>query len=149
MPVITKAAGIASVASSLYDIHKTAIIYSKQSYNREMGDYTVAKSIGNQKINKLSYKDANRKNWLAQNNFLAGISEFISGCSGYFKGIAEGLVRYLPKLALGTVAIAAHGKGKLFAYIATIGLAIAEIADFIVNSTNLFERTNYLAVSCV
>ena len=143
MPVIPKIAGSVSILSSLNDIHKTAMIYSGQERKKAMGDTVVACSIGNQKANNVSYKDAQRKNWINSKNFFSGTCEIAASAKGYFKGAAQGIARYLPKLALALAAII-PSKSKILAYTSTILLAGAEIWDFLVNGTGLFEEKNYL-----
>ena len=161
MPVIPKAAGITSVISSLYDIHKTALIYSQKEYNKVAGNSVIACSIGNQKANHISYKDAQRKNWTNQNNFFIGIKEAFASVKGYIKGAFDGFIRYIPKLGLAALAIIPSGSkavangtkenilktalhSKKLPYIATMALAGIEIWDYLKNGTGLFERTNYL-----
>lgn len=143
MTVPSKIAGGLSLVSSIIDIHKTAVIYSNQEYAKSASDTFVAQSIGAQKTNRLSYKDANRKNWLQKQNFTNGISETWGRVKGYFKGIAQGVVRYLPNFALALGAIIPK-KHKVIANLSAIGLAGLEIFDFIKNSTNIFQRNDYL-----
>lgn len=142
MTVPSKIAGGLSVISSIVDIHKTAVIYSNQEYAKSASDTFIAQSIGAQKTNKLSYKDANRKNWLQKQHFTNGICETWGRVKGYFKGLAQGIVRYLPNFALALGAIIP--KNKVIANLSAIGLAGLEIYDFIKNSTNIFQRNDYL-----
>ncbi len=145
MPAVPKIAGSISILASLNDIHKTAMIYSRQEYNKAMGDKVVACSIGNQKADFLSFKDAQRKNWTDKNHFFAGISETFGAIKGYCKGAAEGIIRYSPKLALAALAIIPKTKAKTLSYISTVALMGVEIWDFLRNGTGLFERDNYLS----
>ncbi|MBQ8476213.1 hypothetical protein IJ531_04035 [bacterium] len=142
MPVIPKIAGTASVLASLYDIHKTALIYSKQEYNKVMGDTVVASSIGNQKADNVSFKDAQRKNWTEQHHFLSGANETLASVKGYVKGAAQGFVRYIPKFAAAALAIIP--KNKPISYLSTVVLAGMEIWDFLRHGTGLWEKTDYL-----
>ena len=150
MPIAPKIAGIASVVSSINDIHKTAMIYSDQEKNKAMGDTLIACSIGNQKADYISYKDAQRKNWANKNNFFSGVNEFTSSLKGYFRGVAEGVTRYFPKFILAALAIipkSTKGKstvGMKTSYISAIALAGYEIWDFLANGTGLCEKTDYL-----
>lgn len=143
MSVVGKVAGGASLLSSLYDIHKTAVIYSKKEYMKASGDEVVACSIGAQKTDRLSYKDSKRKNWIDQHHFLTGPKEFFASIKGYTKGFIEGVSTYLPKLLLSMGAIIPK-KNKLIPTLSTIGLAILEGYDFVKNSTGIFEKTDYL-----
>ena len=107
-----------------------------------MGDTFVADSVGNQKINHVSSRDAERKNWVFQGNFLNGTKETCAKFGGYAKGFAQGLARYLPNIALSSVAMCARNR-----YIANISAALlggVELFGFIKNSTNITERTDYL-----
>ncbi|MBR2069311.1 MAG: hypothetical protein IJ877_06065 [Candidatus Gastranaerophilales bacterium] len=144
MPVIPKIAGTASIIASLYDIHKTAMIYSKQEYNKAMGDTVVASSIGNQKADNVSFKDAQRKNWTAKHHFLSNANETIASVKGYVKGAVQGIIRYIPKFALATLAIIPKTRCKTLAYLSTVALAGMEAWDFLRHGTGLFERTDYL-----
>ena len=148
MPVIPKIAGGASVLASIYDIHKTAMIYSRQEYNKAMGDSVVSCSIGNQKADHVSVKDANRKNWMDQNHFMSGWNEGCASVRGYFKGMAQGIVRYLPKFILAAIAIIPKKTDKkllnAIPYLSTIALACVEAWDFYRNGTEFFEKTDYL-----
>ena len=142
MTVVSKIAGGAGLISSINDIHKTAMIYAKQEHDINQGDVLVQTSIGAQKANRLSHRDAARKNWLEQNNFFAGIKENFAAVKGYLKGFGQGILRHLPEITLSSVALAL--KNKTAANITAIGLGIVTLYDFIVNSTSIFEKTDYL-----
>ena len=143
MSVLGKVAGGASLISSLYDIHKTAIVYSKKEYMKEEGDSIVECSIGAQKADRLSYKDTQRKNWIDRHAFLTGPREILGAIKGYVSGFVEGVSSYLPKLLLSAVAILPK-KSEVIPALGVIGLAIMEGYDFIKNSTGIFQKTDYL-----
>ena len=142
MTVVSKIAGSAGLLSSINDIHKTAMIYAKREYGLNQGDVIVQNSIGAQKANRLSYRDASRKNWLEQNNFFAGVKERFAAAKGYCKGLGRGIIGHLPEITLSSLALAI--KNKTAANITAIGLGILTVYDFIVNSTRIFEKTDYL-----
>ncbi len=144
MPVIPKIAGAASLISTIKDIHQTGMVYSRREKNKTMGNNVLSCSIGNQKADYLSFKDAKRKNWTEQNLFFSKIKEDFASVKGYFKGTTEGIVRYAPKIALIAGAIIPKNKGQKLSYISTIGLALYEIWDYLRHGTGIFERTNYL-----
>ena len=142
MTLISKGASALSLISCFRDIHKTAMIHSKNAYAQTMGDTFVADSVGNQKTNYISHRDAERKNWVFRSNFFNGTKETCAKIGGYIKGFTQGLARYLPNIALSSVAMCAKNK-----YIANISAALlggVELFGFIKNSTSITERTDYL-----
>ena len=144
MPIVPKIAGITSTVASIRDIHKTAMIYSKEEYRKAMGNAVVSKSIGNQKADYISYKDAQRKNWSTQHLLFSGTKETIASIKGYFKGAFRGIIRYLPKFILAAGAIIPKDKGSIISYASTAALGAVELWDFLKNGTGLFERRDYL-----
>ena len=142
---IPKAAGALSLASCLYDIHKSAVISSNNNYARVSSSMVIRDSIGSQKTNHLSWKDSKRKEWLANSQFFYSTRELFARIGGYIKGFVKATVRYIPKIVLAGVAIfAGKGMNEKVANFATIGLGIAEAWDFIKNSTNITQRTDYI-----
>ena len=144
MPVIPKIAGTISLVSTIKDIHNTGMIYSKQEKNKSMGNNVLSSSIGNQKADYISLKDAKRKNWTERNMFFSKIKEDFAVLKGYIKGTTEGVVRYAPKFVLALAAIIPKNKGQTLSYLSTVGLGIYEIWDYLRHGTGLFERTDYL-----
>lgn len=142
MTIISKATGGLSLISCIRDIHKTAVIYSNNQYAKTSSDSFLSCAIGAQKANRISAKDASRKNWLLKHNFLGAIKEPFAKVGGYLKGVGMGILRYLPNFALGGVAILS--KNKKLANISALGLGIMEAWDFLKNSTSIFQRTDYL-----
>ena len=144
MPIIPKIAGATSLISSLDDINKTALIYSKQEKNKAVGNNILSCSIANQKADYVSFKDAQRKNWFAQRCLFININEIAGAVKGYFKGAVYAIDRYLPKIALSLMAIIPKEKGKKLSYISTVALAGVELWDFLKNGTGMLEKSDYL-----
>ena len=143
MTLISKTAGVLSLASCIHDIHKTALINSRNAYAKAASNAVITTSLGNQKADKVSYKDAQRKNWLAQSNFSASYKEFFARVGGYIVGVAKASVRYIPNFALAAIALCTK-KYKGIANAAAVGLGIIEGLDFVKNATNINQRTDYL-----
>ncbi len=144
MSAISKVISVLSISSAIVDIHKTALIYSKKERSKASANCVLENSIAYQKSDTFSYKDASRKNWLRDMNFLAGIKEIFGSIKGYFKGIAKTSPRYLPNFILGTIGLVS--KSKSLATVSAVGLAGLEVYDFIVHSTKLTQKTDYLKV---
>ena len=160
MTVLSKIAGGLSLVSCLYDTHKTAKIKSNQGYIKASSNAVIENSINNQKIDKMSYKDAERKNWISQHNFGIYFKELGGMIGGYCSGALSSLARYTPNIILSAIAIFSGSKlkniteatelakatktHKAIAGMATIGLAAVELLDFIKNSTSFGQRTDYL-----
>ena len=142
MTIPSKIAGGLSLVSCIVDIHKTAVINSNNAYAKASSDTFISCAIGSQKTNRLSYRDAARKNWLLKNNFLGGINETLARITGYVKGVGQGIIHYIPNLAL--TALAMIPKNKTVANISAIGLGVLESIDFIKNATGIAQRTDYL-----
>lgn len=142
MTLISKTAGGASLLSTVVDIHKTAVLSSNNSYAKSSADSFISCALGAQKANRVSVKDADRKNWLMENNFLGGIHSTIGRVGGYINGLTKGIVAYAPKIALSLSALCV--KNKKLANISAIGLAGLEAYDFIKNATGLTQKTDYL-----
>ena len=144
MTLISKTTGALSIASCIHDMHKTALISSDKSGEKAVSSAKIENSLGSQKTNSLSYKDAQRKNWIARQDFFVGTKEFGARITGYAKGFAQAGVRYIPNFILAALAIIPNKDHKILPNIAALGLAIVEIIDFIKNSTNISQRKNYL-----
>ena len=160
MTLISKTAGTLSLISCVHDIHKTALIYSNNEYAKTAANTLVSTSVNNQKADNISYKDAQRKNWLTQQNYFASIKEGFARIKGYVKGVFKTSLRYIPNFALAAVAILAGKNCKAvqkaadaakatkiaeaIANIAAVGLGIVEGADFIQNTLGANQRDDYL-----
>lgn len=143
MTIISKVAGVASLASCLQDIHKTALINSNNSYAKVSADTVISNSIGYQKTDSVSFKDTQRKNWLAKNNFIASWQEGFARIKGYVSGALSASVRYIPNFVLSVIALGCKNS-KGIANAAAVGLGLLEAFDFVNNSTNINQRTDYL-----
>ena len=143
MTIISKTAGAIGLASCLHDIHKTALISSNNAYAKCASDNMISTSIGNQKADKVSYRDTQRKNWLARSNFLASPKETCARIGGYVSGAFKASVRYIPNFILSAIAIGCK-KSKSVANVAAVGLGVVEVLDFVKNATNINQRTDYL-----
>ncbi len=144
MTLISKTAGVLSLVSCITDMHKTALIVSNNEYAKASSDTFIANSIGTQKADRLSYKDTERKNWLAKNSFMNTPAEIFARVKGYLSGLVQSGVRYVPNFILSAVALLTSKDHKAIANISAIGLACLEAYDFIKNSTNIFQRNDYL-----
>ena len=89
-------------------------------------------------------KDTRRKNWLAKQTYDADINEFFAGISGYLYGVKNTAARYLPNFILSAIAIIPGKKYNVLANIAAAALGVVEAVDFVSNTTNARERTDYL-----
>ena len=138
----SKIAGGLSLVSCITDIHKTALINSNNAYAKASSNTLISCSLGTQKANRVSYKDAQRKNWLLKSNFMAGLNETGAKIGGYFKGVGQGIINYLPNFVLTTFAL--FSKNKTIGNLSAIGLGIVELLDFIKNTTSITQRTDYL-----
>lgn len=142
MTIVSKAAGAAGLISCISDIHKTAVLYSNNKYAKATSDAYISCALGTQKANHISVRDAERKNWLLEKGFFVGIKGTMGRIGGYFHGLANGVVNYLPNIALSLGSICA--KNKTVASLSAIGLAGVELYKFIKDATGIFERTDYL-----
>lgn len=142
MTLISKTAAGASLLSCIVDMHKTAVISSNNAYAKASSDTFISCELGAQKANDVSYKNAQRKNWLLKNNFFGSINETAARITGYIKGLGQGVIKYLPNFILSAVAI--KSKNKKVANISAIGLGALEAFDFIKNASGIFERKDYL-----
>ena len=175
MTLISKTAGTLSLISCVHDIHKTALIYSRNEYAKTAANALVSTSVNNQKADNISYKDAQRKNWLTQQNYFASIKEGFARVKGYIKGALKTSLRYLPNFALAAVALLAGKNCKsvkkalevanttktaeaiakaakatkaaeTIANVAAVGLGIIEGVDFVKNTLGVNQRDDYLDI---
>lgn len=142
MTLISKIAGGACVLSYISDIHNTAKVYSNNAYAKASSDAYIACDINAQKADRLSSRDAKRKNWLMQHTFFIGIKETLARVGGYIKGFGMGIINHMPEVVLSALAIAS--KNKKVANISTIALGAYEVYDFAKHSTSLGQKTDYL-----
>ena len=144
MTFISKTAGVASLISCVHDIHKTALIESNKNAAKANANSVICNSLKYQKADNLSYKDAQRKNWLNHGNFFAPITEACARIGGYIKGAAKTSIRYIPNFICASIAILANQNHKTTANIAAIGLGIIEGFDFLKNALSAWQRNDYL-----
>ena len=120
------------------------MIYSNRKTSKASADTFIANSLANQRTNRLSTKDTERKKWLFRNNFLIVPNETIAYFKGYFEGFATGFVNYLPQIALSAFAIGINKNHKVLANVSAIALAGVEVADYITNSLSSGQKNDYL-----
>lgn len=146
MTLISKATGALSILSCVNDIHKTALIYSKNEQAKASANVVISASVNSQKTDHISYKDSQRKNWLSQKNFFASIKEGFASVAGYIKGAAKTSVRYIPNFVLAGLAIFLNKNHNKAANISALGLGLLEGYDFVKNSMGVGQRDDYLNV---
>ena len=142
MSFLSKTAGTLSLGSALYDIHKTAVVYSNQELAKTQANLVVSNSINSQRSDTFSYKDKEKKNWINKRKILSSPSEVFGKIKGYFKGVIKTAPRYFPNFVLGIAALST--KSPLISKISTIGLALVEGYDFVVNSLGIFQKNDHL-----
>ena len=146
MTVISKTAGALSLITTIKDIHKNALIYSKRAVTKASADTFISNSLANQRTNRLSSKDTERKNWLAKKNFWQCPNEAYASAKGYISGFVEGIVNYVPQLVLSGLALGLNKNHKVLANICAIALGIIEGADFVNNSLSVGQKNDYLQI---
>lgn len=148
MTLISKTAGALSVMSCVHDIHKTALIYSNNEYAKTAANTMISSSIDNQKSDHISYKDAQRKNWLTQQCYFASIKEGFARVKGYIKGVFKTSLRYIPNFIAATLALALSGNAARdrWANISAVALGVIEGVDFVKNTLAVNQRDDYLNV---
>ena len=146
MTLISKTAGALSVISCVHDIHKTALIYSNNEYAKTAANTLISTSVNNQKADCISYKDAQRKNWLTQQNYFASIKEGFARAKGYVKGVFKSSLRYIPNFICAGFALALGKNHERAANIAAVGLGVIEGVDFVKNTLGANQRDDYLNV---
>ena len=143
MTIPSKLVGGLSLFSCIKDIHTTSMLMSKKEYGKASADAFLSNSVGCQKTNYLSVKDAKRKNWLLRQGIFVGINENFGGVRGYLKGVQQGIMRYLPNFILAGFSIIPK-KHKVLANLSAAALGILELCDYFANGTNMNEKTDYL-----
>lgn len=146
MTMISKAAGGLSLVGSIKDIHKIAMIYSKNELAKASSDAFISTSIASQKTNTLSPRDTARKNWSLKNVFMFGVVESWASVKGYLKGALDGICRYAPNIILSALAIGIGKKHPKLANASAIALGVLEGYDLLVATTNIDQRNDYLKI---
>lgn len=144
MTIISKTAGALGLISSLRDIHNTAMIYSNRELAKASADTFISNSLANQRTNRLSTKDTERKNWLSMKNFWIYPNETLASVRGYVFGFCNGVVNYIPQLLLSGLALGINKNHKVLANICAAALAVVEGADFVTNSLSWGQKNDYL-----
>ena len=119
MTAISKLAGIGGLASCLLDIHKTAMVYSKNEHAKTSANSFVSASLGCQKANDISHRDAKVKNWIfAHNDQFSVIPRVFASVKGYLGGVLHGIIRHFPTLifAIPAIFVAANLTGIFAAF---------------------------------
>lgn len=140
--ILPKIAGGLAIVSALHDIHKTALIYSNKSYNKAISDNKISRSIRYQKADRISYKDSQRKNFLAQGDFSAPFIEIGARVGGYIAGALKTSLRYIPNFVCATIALVA--KSPKVANISAVLLGCCEAFDFARYGLGIGQRDDYL-----
>lgn len=146
MTLISKTAGALSLISCVHDIHKTALINSKNEYAKTAANRLVSSSVNNQKADNVSYKDTQRKNWLTQHDYFASFAEGYARIKGYVVGAFKTSVRYIPNFVCAAFAIALNNSHNRAANIAAVGLGVIEGVDFVKNTLGANQRDDYLEI---
>lgn len=141
-PILPKVAGALAIVSGLHDIHKTAMIHSKNALAKASSDHTISNSINYQKADRISFRDTQRKNWLSPGNITAPFVEIGASVGGYIMGALKTATRYIPSFVCATIAIVA--KTPKIANIATVLLGCVEAFDFARHSLGFGQRNDYL-----
>ena len=144
MTVISKTAGVLGLVSTIREIHRNALIYSRREITKASADTFISNSLATQRTNRLSSRDTDRKKWLARKNLLAGPNEVFASVKGYLTGIFNGVVTYFPQLLLSGLAFGINKNHKVLANLCAAALAVVEGADFITNSLSSGQKNDYL-----
>lgn len=140
--IASKTAALLASGTSLYDIHTLGVREANIKRESNYADDFIAQNIGASKLNYPSMKHGNMKDWIMSFSYPLQISEVWNTVSGYVSGALKGIVHNAATLGFSALAFFAKKDGWKKAGVIGLGLSVAW--DFIKNSTNLFERTDYL-----
>lgn len=140
--IASKAAAVMATGASLYDIHTLAKREANIKRERNYADDFIAQQIGASKLNYPSAKHDSMKQWIMDFKYPYQLSELGDTITGYVSGALKGICHNAATLGFSTLAFFAKKPG--FKKAGVIGLGLSVAWDFIRNSTNLFERTDYL-----
>ncbi len=140
--VASKAASALAVAATAYDVHTLGVREAKIKRESNYADDFIAQQIGASKLNYPSQKHNVMKQWILDFQYPLQISEIWDAASGYVTGALKGIGYNIA--TLGFSALAFFGKKGISKKAGLFGLGISLALDFIKNSTNIFERTDYL-----
>ena len=143
MTLISKVTGGLSLISCIYDMHKCGVIGARNQYAKNSANAFISNQINCSKMNEISYKNAQIKNWQAKNNYFQPIAEFFGKVSGYIGGFVSAGIKYIPNFIASAVAISVTKKPKIANAAAGL-LAVLEGWNFIKNVTDINQRNDYL-----
>lgn len=139
--IAAKAGAIMAAGASLYDVNQQGVRKANIKREKNYADDFIAQQIGASKLNYPSEKHSGMKNWIQSFKYPYQVSELWDTVSGYVQGALKGVA--LNAATLGFSGLAFFGK-KGLQKVGIIGLGLSVAWDFIKNSTNLFEKTDYL-----
>lgn len=140
--VASKAAALMATGASLYDIHSLGKRKANIKRESNYADDFIAQNIGASKLNYPGAKHNAMKQWIMDFQYPLQLSEVWNTVSGYVTGAFKGVCYNAATLGFSALAFFAKKDGmKKFG---VIGLGLSVAWDFIKNSTNLFEKTDYL-----
>ena len=140
--IASKTAALLASGTSLYDIHTLGAREANIKRESNYADDFIAQSIGASKLNYPSQKHNKMKQWILEFHYPLQMSEIWNTVTGYVTGAAKGVAHNA--LTLGFSALAFFAKRDGLKKVGVFGLGLSVAWDFIKNSTNLFERTDYL-----
>ena len=140
--VATKAAAVLATAATAYDVHTLGARQAKIKRESNYADDFIAQQVGASKLNYPSEKHSAMKDWIMDFKYPLQMSEVINTVIGYITGAAKGIGHNLATLGFSALTFFAKSDGLKKAGLFGLGLSVAW--DFIKNSTNIFERTDYL-----
>ena len=140
--IASKSSALLATGASLYDIHKLGVREANIKREKNYADDFIAEQIGSSKLNYPSEKHNAMKKWLMNFKYPLQISEVWNTVSGYVTGAVKGIGYNLP--TLGFSALAFFAKKDCTRKLGIIGLGLSVAWDFIKNSTNIFEKKDYL-----
>lgn len=140
--IASKTAALLATGASLYDIHKLGVRKANIKRESNYADDFIAQNLGSSKLNYPSEKHNAMKNWIMSFQYPLQLSEVWNTISGYVSGAIDGIGHNLATLGFSALSFFAKKDG--LKKVGVLGLGISVAWDFIKNSTNLFERTDYL-----
>lgn len=140
--VATKTAAVLATAATAYDVHTLGTRQAKIKRESNYADDFIAQQIGASKLNYPSEKHSAMKDWIMDFKYPLQISEVANTVTGYVTGAIKGIGYNFA--TLGFSALTFFAKSNAVKKIGLFGLGLSVAWDFIKNSTNIFERTDYL-----
>ena len=140
--IASKTAALLATGASLYDVHTLGKREANIKRESNYADDFIAQQLGASKLNYPSEKHNSMKEWILNFTYPLQLSEIWDTVSGYVSGALKGVWYNIATLGFSALAFFAKKDGMRKVGIAGLGLSVAW--DFIKNSTNIFERTDYL-----